>query len=93
MSQDSLYDWIAHQDCLPQPEEGNYIDIVPIGSNVPMKCQFTHSVIKARLAEERAFHVNFCGQICERLGEGDALDLLLRDEFMRRKFNLHGRAL
>lgn len=29
----------------------------------------------------------------EAVGEGDALDLLLRDEFMRRKFNLHGRAL
>ena len=39
------------------------------------------------------FHAELCLTIRELIGEGDALDLLLRDEYMRRKFNLHARAL
>jgi hypothetical protein len=39
------------------------------------------------------FHAELCLTIRELIGEGDALDLLLRDEYNRRKLNLHARAL
>jgi hypothetical protein len=39
------------------------------------------------------FHAELCLMIRELIGEGDALDLLLRDEYNRRKLNLHARAL
>lgn len=63
MSQDGLYDYLAHLDCLPRAEA------------------------------EESYHEELCRVIAESVGDGDALDLLLRDEFMRRKFNLHERAL
>ena len=39
------------------------------------------------------FHAEIVFSIREAIGEGDPLDLLLSDEFLRRKLNLHARAL
>jgi hypothetical protein len=59
MSQDGLYDYLAHQDCLPREESSEEI----------------------------------VEQVREYIGDGDPFQVLLRDEFMRRKLNLHARAL
>jgi hypothetical protein len=39
------------------------------------------------------YHIHVSQQVSAQLGEGDPFQLLLRDEFYRRKFRLHYRTL
>ena len=45
------------------------------------------------LVRKNLYHAALCTLIRECLGEGNPLDVLLRDAFMRHKFNLAPRAL
>ncbi len=76
MSQDGLYDWIAHQDCLPREVDDE-------GFNA----WYAEMVRRPDSPFEALLRYNL-GCVT-----GDLLDAALRDEFMRRKFNLHERAL
>jgi hypothetical protein len=57
------------------------------------QCGKPRTLRGVRGTRDPLFHAELCLMIRELIGEGDALDLLLRDEFMRRKFKLHARAI
>jgi len=57
------------------------------------QCGKPRTLRGVRGTRDPLFHAELCLTIRELIGEGDALDLLLRDEYNRRKLNLHARAL
>ena len=46
-----------------------------------------------RSAVSTFYHTNLCSLISERIGDGEPLDVLLRDTYMREKLNLTPRKL
>ena len=57
------------------------------------QCGKPRTLRGVRGTRDPLFHAELCLMVRQLIGEGDALELLLRDEFNRRKLNLHARAL
>ena len=90
---------------LPRPTHGENFDFDTTGEALTQWNEWEPLTTAERLMEDALFeqaiksvaasyyHTNLVSLISERIGEGEPLDVLLRDTYMREKLNLKPRKL